>query len=99
VSPGGALPDGWDLTRLRSIEPAARLLPADGRHVVVPNPIGSQTEYRELRAAVVIDVSGQCLVREAGEDAWWMDGLDPSDGTIVCWGSYGDDLDQAMQAL
>lgn len=41
-----------------------------------------------------------CLVPEDdGTSWWWMGQLDKSDGSIVCWSPYSDDLGDAIPAL
>ncbi len=55
--------------------------------------------YEELKAEVIINFNGMCLVRAAGESAWWMGQLHDGDKSIVCWGQYGADLERAIRAL
>ena len=49
-------------------------------------------ERDELRAELIINFSGMCLVRTVGDPAWWMGQLHQNDESIVCWGQYGTDL-------
>ena len=89
------LPPGWDLVRLRSLEPRAELL--DPRCHDVFYSDGKDLE--ELDASCIISFSGLCLVLLVEADDWYMGDLDEDDGSVVCWASYGRDLGQAIEAL
>jgi len=56
-------------------------------------------ERDELRAELIINFSGMCLVRTVGDPAWWMGQLHQNGESIVCWGHYGTDLARAIDAL
>ena len=90
------LPEGWDLERIRRLEPSAVLLDTDTHTIFV----GDGQDYEELpRPTCIISFSGLCLVRVEGDEDWWMGQLDDSDGSIVCWNPYGTDLEEAIRAL
>ncbi|MGV9270460.1 hypothetical protein ACWDRR_38135 [Kitasatospora sp. NPDC003701] len=91
------LPDGWTLERVRALsgDGTAALLPLE-RLVVVE--WAGQADYETLSPEVIIDFHGLCLVRAAGDDDWYMGELD-SDGSVVCWSSYGSDLGDAIRGL
>ena len=90
------LPEGWDLQRIRTLEPSALLLDVASHTIFV----GDGQDYEELpRPTCIISFSGLCLVRVEGDDDWWMGQLDDADGSIVCWSPYGRDLEEAIRAL
>jgi hypothetical protein len=90
------LPAGWDLARVRAMWPGAELLPPDA-HPVYWSKGPHQRD--ELKAQLILNFGGMCLVRALGDPAWWMGQLNQSDGSIVCWSQYGTDLERAIQAL
>ena len=90
------LPAGWDLARVRAMWPGAELLPTDG-HPVYRTKGPHQVD--ELKAELILNFNGMCLVRAVGDPAWWMGQLKQSDGSIVCWSQYGTDLQRAIEAL
>ena len=93
------LPEGWDLERVRaqSGDASARFLSPDERMVVLDST-PRLSEYIELNPVTIIDFSSLCLVRMDNDAAWYM-GQVELDGSILCWGSYGDDLGEAIRAL
>lgn len=96
-----ALPDGWTMARVLSMEPNAELLDPD-THYVVADQRPTTTDYEVLRPTAILSFSGLCLCRvpEAdGTSLWWMGQLDDSDGSITCWSPYSDDLGEAIHAL
>ena len=96
-----ALPDGWTLDRVRSMEPRAELLDPSA-HYVVADQRPTVTELEVLSPSVILSFAGLCLSLVPGDDGtswWWMGQLDKSDGSIVCWSRYSDDLGDAIRAL
>ena len=89
------LPPGWDLQRIRAMEPLSELLIASEHHVYYQQG----QELETLKPACIISFSGLCLVRPIDEADWYMGDLDTTDGSIVCWASYGSDLAEAIRAL
>ena len=89
------LPDGWTIERVRSAsdDPEAVLLSLE-RLVVVEEHGGA--DYTVLQPDVIISFTGICLVR-AGDD-WFMGDVD-TDGSVICWASYGPDLGEAIRGL
>jgi hypothetical protein len=96
VAGGHELPEGWDLARLRRLEPSAELL-SPAEHYTVW--VDKNFVYQELHPDVIISFAGQCLLRSSGDPSWWMGEVDKTDGSIVCWGQYGDDLEEAIRNL
>ncbi len=94
-SPSFSLPNGWDLDRVRfeSGDPNAQILEIVSQVLLVDG-----NEYIELEPAIIVNFSGRCLLRIADDTAWYMGSLQ-DDGSIVCWGSYGDDLGEAIKAF
>lgn len=92
------LPVGWDLDRIRteSMDLNARILDPEGR-LVVTESFG-ELSYIELDPVVIIDFSGLCLVRDSGDSLWYMGDVE-EDGSIMCWGPYGEDLGEAINSL
>ncbi|MFD8756875.1 hypothetical protein ACFV0O_38740 [Kitasatospora sp. NPDC059577] len=92
-----ALPDGWTLERIRAVsgDETAALLSLQ-RLVVVE--LAGQADYEVLPSEVIIDFQGLCLVRAKGDDDWYMGEID-SDGSVICWSSYGSDLGEAIRSL
>ncbi|HEX6520707.1 MAG TPA: hypothetical protein VF070_11965 [Streptosporangiaceae bacterium] len=89
------LPDGWTIDRVRqaSGDSDASVLSLE-RLVVIESH--DNTDYVPLRPDVIISFHGLCLVSADGE--WFMGDLD-TDGSVICWASYGSDLGQAIQGL
>jgi hypothetical protein len=92
------LPGDWDLERIRTVSgwPDARLLDP-GEHFVVLDLPGA-SDYEEMNPEVIINFTDLCLLRESGDEDWYMGHLG-KDGSIVCWASYGNDLGEALRAL
>jgi hypothetical protein len=90
------LPDGWTLDRIRSLsgDTAATLLSLK-RLVVVELPLCCG--YETLPANLIISFHDLCLVR-AKDDDWYMGQLN-SDGSVICWASYGTDHGEAIRSL
>ena len=90
------LPDGWTLDRIRALsrDSAATLL-APERLVVVELPL--HCDYETLPAEIVISFHDLCLVKSENDD-WYMGQLE-SDGSVICWASYGTDLGSAIENL
>lgn len=91
------LPDGWTLERIRALagDSAATLLSPE-RLVVVELPL--RCDYETLRAEFIIGFHELCLVRAKDDKDWYMGQLD-SDGSVICWASYGADLGEAIRNL
>ncbi|WP_327130336.1 hypothetical protein OG311_02075 [Streptomyces sp. NBC_01343] len=79
--------------RALSGDASAAVLPFD-RLVVVE--VAGQGDYETLRPDVILAFHELCLVRDGGE--WFMGQLD-DDGSVICWGSYGSDLAEAIRGL
>ena len=96
-----ALPDGWTLDRVRSMEPSAELLDPSA-HYVAADQRPTVTELEVLSPSVILSFAGLCLCLVPDDDGaswWWMGQLDGSDGSIVCWSPYSEDLGDAIRAL
>ncbi|MGK5628208.1 hypothetical protein [Streptomyces sp. URMC 123] len=89
------LPEGWTIERVRAHSGArnATELSLD-RLVVIEN--ADRSDYTTLRPDVILQFGGLCLARDEGD--WYMGQLDV-DGSVICWGSYGDDLGEAIHGL
>ncbi|GAA4683482.1 hypothetical protein [Streptomyces youssoufiensis] len=89
------LPTGWTIERVRALsgDPSAVPLSCD-RLVVVA--VADQNDYEPLRPDVIFAFHDLCLVRD--DDEWFMGQLD-SDGSVICWASYGSDLAEAIRGL
>lgn len=90
----GRLPDGWTIERVAEAanDPEARLLDLE-RSVW----LRGTDEPAELEPAVIIRLTDVCLVQV--EDGAWYAGQLDEDGSILCWESYGDDLEAAIDAV
>ncbi|MFJ1865438.1 hypothetical protein ACIOD1_12485 [Streptomyces sp. NPDC088097] len=92
---------GWTVERIRSVsrDLSATVLSPD-RIVLVESAVagagGAAAGYARLRPAVILAFHDLCLVQE--EDEWYMGQLN-TDGSVVCWASYGSDLEAALRAL
>jgi hypothetical protein len=89
--------EGWSVEQIREFIPEAELLDPAAHFVVSYNPL--TRDYEVLDAEVIIHLGGYCLLQSPGETSWWMGQLDKTDGSIVCWGQYGDELADAIWAL
>jgi hypothetical protein len=74
-----------------------RLLHLD-RLVVLDNTPASD-DYVVLTPTAILDCGDLCLVRVSDTGDWYMGQLDESDGSIICWACYGDDLERAIEGL
>jgi hypothetical protein len=93
----GRLPDGWTIERVAEAanDPDAHLL--DLERSVWYRGAGETAEPVELEPVVIVGLTDVCLVQvEAG--TWYAGRLD-ADGSILCWESYGDDLQAAIDAV
>ena len=100
----GRLPDGWTIERVAEAanDPDAHLL--DLERSVWYRATGAGTgepsepvEPVELEPAVIVGLTDVCLVQV--EDGTWYAGRLDADGSILCWESYGDDLEAAIEAV
>ena len=90
----GHLPEGWTIERVAEAanDPDARLLDLE-RQVW----LRGSGEPVELEPAVIVELSDVCLVQV--EDGIWYAGRLDEDGSILCWESYGDDIEAAIDAV
>jgi hypothetical protein len=90
-----SLPPGWTIERVRALSGVADadLLSPD-RLVVAGD--ADQSGCTTLRPSVLLAFGTSCLVKD--EEDWLMGYLD-DDGSVVCWGSYGPDLAEAIRGL
>ncbi|MFJ3965685.1 hypothetical protein [Streptomyces sp. NPDC090036] len=89
------LPAGWTIEQIRSLSHDRTANPlSTGRLVVVET--ADRHAYVELRPEVILGFHDLCLVLDDGE--WLMGRLD-TDGSVVCWASYGPDLAEAIRSL
>ncbi|MEU3604521.1 hypothetical protein AB0E83_03520 [Streptomyces sp. NPDC035033] len=89
------LPDGWTIERVRraSSDAEADLLSLE--RLVVVEQYGS-ADYDVLQPDLILSFRDLCLAR-AG-DEWFMGQID-TDGSVICWASYGPDLAEAIRGL
>lgn len=88
------LPDGWTLERIKDMGIAAPVIVT--RSVTVME-CGVDDVF-ELAPRVVLDRGGICLALNDESGDWHMGQWDDAN-TIACWGSYGTDLEYAINAL
>lgn len=100
----GRLPEGWTIERVAEAanDPDAHLL--DLERSVWYRPTGGAAgeladaaEPVELEPAVIVGLTDVCFVQV--EDGTWYAGRLDADGSILCWESYGDDLQAAIDAV
>ncbi|GHE31144.1 hypothetical protein GCM10018784_80090 [Streptomyces hydrogenans] len=89
------LPAGWTIERVRALSKDPSAVPLSVDRLVVVETAG-QGDYEPLRPDVILAFHELCLVRDDGE--WFMGQLD-DDGSVICWGSYGSDLTEAIRSL
>jgi hypothetical protein len=89
------LPDGWTIERVRAESEDSEAEPLSLERFVVVELFG-QADYAQLQPEVILSFHGLCLVLAEGE--WFMGQLD-TDGSIVCWASYGSELGRAIRGL
>lgn len=89
------LPQGWTIDRVRRIsgDHEATVLPPE--RLVVLEQHGTR-DYVPLQPVIIIAFHELCLVCADGE--WFMGNLG-TDGSVVCWASYGSDLEEAIRGL
>jgi hypothetical protein len=91
----GRLPEGWTVERIAEAanDTETRLLDLE-RSVW----LRGDAEPTELEPAVIVGFAGGvCLVQV--EDGTWYAGRLDEDGSILCWESYGEDLEAAIEAV
>lgn len=89
------LPTGWTIEQIRTLSQDRSATPLSlDRLVVVEEP--GQSEYTTLQPEVILGFHDLCLALDDGE--WFMGQLD-TDGSVVCWSSYGPDLAEAIGSL
>lgn len=62
------------------------------------NPNGNGEDAIPIEAKTIIDFSGLCLVEEVGCEGQWQMGQIDENGSIYCWGSYGN-IKEAIKGL
>ncbi|WP_405891111.1 hypothetical protein OG612_04360 [Streptomyces sp. NBC_01527] len=89
------LPDGWTIERVRSAsqDPQAARLSLERLVVVEEHDLA---DYTLLHSDVILSFTGICLARAGGD--WFMGEVD-TDGSVICWASYGPDLGEAIRGL
>jgi hypothetical protein len=99
------LPDGWTIERVREVAQGSAELVADtGTRAVVDHFVGSdegklvRSGTVNLTPACVVDFSGLFLVQDADDGEWYM-GQANDENVIHCWGSYGNDFEEAIKGL
>ena len=70
----------------------------DDRSVLLMVGSAADNRHDDLDVDVVIDCGGYWLVRETDSGEWFM-GRSEAESTIVCWASYGTDLETEILAL
>ncbi|MEU0692344.1 hypothetical protein [Streptomyces uncialis] len=89
------LPAGWTTEQIRTLSQDRSATPlSPDRLVVVGGP--DQNEYGTLQPEAVLRFHDLCHVLDDGE--WYMGQLG-TDGSVVCWASYGPDLAEAIRNL
>jgi hypothetical protein len=89
------LPDGWTIERVRSVSGDQSAIQLSAERLVVLEAV-DQSDYVPLRPDIILAFHGLCLVRV--DEDWFMGHLD-SDGSVICWASYGPDLYEALRGL
>ncbi|MFJ3876781.1 hypothetical protein ACIPW5_04910 [Streptomyces sp. NPDC090077] len=89
------LPAGWTVERLRALSGDRTAAPLTLDRLVVVEEHG-RDDYEVLRPEAILGFHDLCLVLDGGE--WFMGQLD-TDGSVVCWASYGSDLGEAVRGL
>ncbi len=92
----GRLPVGWTLEWVREVGQLrdAPYLLDPGTAVTLDTPAGRQA----IEPALLIECGGLILVLDAVENEWLM-GQRADDGSVMCWSSYGADLEFALKSL
>jgi hypothetical protein len=86
---------GWTIDRVRRVsgDPEATVLSPE--RLVVVEERGSADRI-PLHPEIIISFHELCLASADGE--WFMGNLG-ADGSVVCWASYGSDLEEAIRGL
>jgi hypothetical protein len=90
------LPPGWTLERVREVgqlRDTPYVLDRATR-VILDTPAGIET----VDPSALIECGGLVLVLDSVSREWLM-GQQADDGSVLCWASYGDDLEFALQSL
>jgi hypothetical protein len=91
----GELPVGWTLERAAQVAGCpVSLVPLD-TEVFDEGPDGLRDR---VEADLIIGCCDLYLVRETATGDYLM-GAGDSDGAVICWASYGPDLEQALLGL
>lgn len=89
------LPAGWTIERVRALSGDPSAAPLSSDRLVVVEAAG-QDDSEPLQPDLILAFHELCLVRDDGE--WFMGQLD-TDGSVICWSSYGSDLAEAIRSL
>jgi hypothetical protein len=89
------LPEGWTIDRVCRVSGVSEATVLSLERLVVLEKHNSM-DYVTLQPEIIISFHELCLV-SAG-DEWFM-GSPDSDGSVICWGSYGSDLEEAIRGL
>ncbi|MEU8760171.1 hypothetical protein [Streptomyces sp. NPDC048659] len=89
------LPDGWTIARVRkaSGDPEAAPISLDRLVVVEQSDSG---DYEVLQPHHILSFHDLCLVQADGE---WFMGRMETEGSVICWASYGSGLGEAIRCL
>lgn len=88
------LPEGWTIDRIKAMGVATASLVSSTTYAVEDGV----TDLIELSPTVIVDCGDQYLVHDETDNLWHMGQMD-DDGTIWCWGAYGEDLGDAINGL
>jgi len=88
------LPDGWSQERLGTL--GAELLDPEAHTV---QDITEPDHTVAIPHDLIIGMDYLYLVRDTRNGSWWIGQVGPDGLSIDCWGSYGDSLGDAIQAL
>ncbi|MGX1541292.1 hypothetical protein [Streptomyces adustus] len=87
------LPAGWTLEEIRRVSGDREARPLHTARVVTGWPVQSE----QLRPEIVLGFHDLCLVKAVNDDDWYMGSLN-DDGSVTCWGIYGNFYD-ALRGL
>ena len=96
-----SLPEGWTLARVREVSQSATVEVLSTTVPVVMHPYRHgndvEAEPERLTPEVILSFGGLVLVKPRDEHDWYMGQVHGTE--IVCWASYGPDLEEAIRAL
>jgi hypothetical protein len=88
------LPTGWTMNLIHELDSQAKLLDP----VAYPVALIDGDDEIAIPCSLILDFGVLKLALDSSRGSWLMGQIN-DEGTIMCWGDYGEDLGDAIRAL